>query len=73
MSDLNLRRMLNTAAVTELTGLSERTLLRYRSEGGGIPYVRIGLRRVAYREADVRAWLAGRTFPHRAAELSHAA
>ncbi len=73
MTDLTQRRLMMTAAVSEMTGLSERTLVRHRVEGGGIPYVRLGARRVAYREEDVRAWLAGRTFPHRAAELSHAA
>ena len=73
MDDLIERRLMMTAKVSELTGLSERTLLRHRSEGGGIPYVRLGAKRVAYREADVRAWLAGRTFPHRAAELANAA
>ena len=73
MTDLTPRRLLMTAAVSEMTGLSERTLVRHRVEGGGIPYVRLGARRVAYREEDVQAWLAGRTFPHRAAELSHAA
>ena len=73
MTDLTPRRLLMTAAVSEMTGLSERTLVRHRVEGGGIPYVRLGARRVAYREEDVLAWLAGRTFPHRAAELSHAA
>ena len=73
MTDLTPRRLLMTAAVSEITGLSERTLVRHRVEGGGIPYVRLGARRVAYREEDVRAWLAGRTFPHRAAELANAA
>ena len=73
MTDLTPCRLLMTAAVSEMTGLSERTLVRHRVEGGGIPYVRLGARRVAYREEDVQAWLAGRTFPHRAAELSHAA
>lgn len=73
MTDLTPRRLLMTAAVSEMTGLSERTLVRHRVEGGGIPYVRLGARRVAYREEDVRAWLTDRTFAHRAAELSHAA
>jgi len=73
MAETTLTRMLTRRAVSELTGLSTRTLDRQAADGTGIPYVRIGLRRVAYREADVRAWLAGRTFPHRAAELSHAA
>lgn len=73
MSDPKLRRLMITSAVSKITGLSERTLMRHRSEGGGIPYVRLSANRVAYREEDVRAYLDARTFPHRAAELSHAA
>lgn len=68
-----LKRMLTREAVSELTGLSKRSLERQAKDGTGIPYVRIGLRRIAYREADVRAWLASRTFAHRAAEMSRAA
>lgn len=73
MSDLTQRRLMMTAKVSEITGLSERTLVRHRVEGGGIPYIRLGAKRVAYREEDVRAWLAGRTFGSHAAEFSHAA
>ena len=73
MAETTLNRMLTRAAVSDLTGLSRRTLERQATDGTGIPYVRVGLRKVAYREADVRAWLAGRTFPHRAAELANAA
>lgn len=47
-------------ATSELTGLSEPTLQRQRSVGGGIPYVQLGPRRVAYRMSDIQAWLAGR-------------
>lgn len=45
---------------SELTGLSEPTLQRQRSTGGGIPYVQLGPRRVAYRMSDIQRWLAGR-------------
>lgn len=73
MVDRTMDRLLTRAAVSQLTGLSERTLERQAGDGTGIPYVRIGRRRVAYREADVQAWVASRTFRHRAAELSQAA
>lgn len=46
-----------------------RTLERWRLTGQGPAFVRLG-RRIAYREADVEAWLASRTYPSRAAELA---
>ena len=39
----------------ELCGLSPRTLERYRLEGRGPSFVRLG-RRVLYREEDLVAW-----------------
>lgn len=73
MSDLPQSRLMMTAMVSQITGLSPRTLIRHRVEGGGIPYVRLGAKRVAYREEDVRAWLASRVFQHHAAEFANAA
>ncbi len=35
--------------------VSRRTLQRWRQEGKGPPYVKLG-RRVAYRLADIEAW-----------------
>ena len=40
--------------------LSERTLERMRVTGDGPPFVKTG-RRVAYRSADIDAWIASRT------------
>jgi hypothetical protein len=47
-----------------------RTAQRWRSSGGGPPFVRLGRRRVLYRVADVEGWLAARTYKSRADELS---
>jgi len=52
----------------ELLHVNDRTLLRWRNAGGGPPFVRVGPRRLLYRRRDVEAWLAARTFAHRAAE-----
>lgn len=41
-------------------GISPRTLQRWREEGGGPAFVRLGLRRVGYRPADLDAWVAAR-------------
>lgn len=45
--------------VVERTTLSQRTLQRYRSAGGGPTWSRLG-RRVVYRWADVEAWIRSR-------------
>lgn len=52
--------------------LSSRTLARYRVDGDGPPYCRIGPRCIRYRIEDIDAWVASRVFPHRAAELAGA-
>ena len=52
----------------ELLHVDERTTLRWRSAGGGPLFVRVGPRRILYRRADIDAWIAAHTFPHRAAE-----
>ena len=53
--------------------VSRRTAQRRRATGDGPAFVRLGLRRVAYRLSDCEAWAAARTFAHRAAELARAA
>ena len=51
-----------------------RTAQRWRQTGiGGPAYVRVGLRRVAYRMSDCERWAASHTFRHRADELSRQA
>jgi predicted DNA-binding transcriptional regulator AlpA len=66
------RKYLDEAAMAARLGVSRRTLQRWRAEGGGPPYVRLGPRRVAYEEAAADAWAAGRSFASRAAELAAA-
>ncbi len=48
--------------------LTERTLANQRSEGRGIPFVKIE-KAVRYRAADVEAYLAGVTETTRGSEL----
>lgn len=43
-----------------VTGRSLPTLQRERSRGDGIPFVKVGPRRVAYRLSDIEAYLAAR-------------
>jgi hypothetical protein len=50
--------------------VSARTAQRWRVTGDGPPFVRLGPHRIVYRLSDIEAWAAGRTFAHRADELS---
>jgi predicted DNA-binding transcriptional regulator AlpA len=51
MSDIHLKE----TALADRLGLSVRTLQRWRWQGKGPAYLKLG-HRVAYREEDVRAW-----------------
>jgi len=53
--------LLSTPAVAEITGLSQVTLRRWRTTGGGPRFVRLG-RAVRYRSDDVNAFVEARTF-----------
>jgi predicted DNA-binding transcriptional regulator AlpA len=53
-----------------LLGVSVRTLQRWRRDGGGPNFVRLGARRVGYGEAELERWAAGRSYASRAAELN---
>ncbi|MCW3476329.1 helix-turn-helix transcriptional regulator [Limobrevibacterium gyesilva] len=64
------KRYLNEIVAAQIVGLSPRTLQRMRHEGWGIPYCRMGLRRIVYDADEIEKWATGRTFRHRAAELA---
>jgi predicted DNA-binding transcriptional regulator AlpA len=51
-------------------GITARTAQRWRVSGEGPPWVRLGVRRIAYREADCERWAAERTYSSRAAEAA---
>lgn len=67
------RGLLDEDEAAKLLGVSARTMQRMRYEGWGPEYVRVGLRRIAYSEAALNAYAAGRTHRSRAAELASAA
>ena len=52
-----------------LMNVTPRTTNEWRRLNTGPAYVRVGPRRILYRRSDVDAWLASRTFKHRAHEL----
>jgi excisionase family DNA binding protein len=70
VSELAAEEYLTDPQVAEWLHVDSRTTLRWRTDGGGPPFVRVGARRILYRRADVEAWLAARTFAHRAAEAA---
>ena len=63
-------KLVTQEELAERSGVAVRTVERWRSTGEGPNFVRIGPRKVAYREEAIEAWLSANTFPHRAAELA---
>ena len=60
MSKLN--QFLTTNEAAERLRLSPRTLERFRLDGTGPRWCRVGRRRVIYSAADIDVWTASRTF-----------
>jgi len=63
--------LLSTAKAAEYLGLRPQTLRKWRVTGDGPPYVRLGdspRARVAYKLAELEAWIAARTWRSTAAE-----
>jgi predicted DNA-binding transcriptional regulator AlpA len=52
--------LLRQREAANLLSLSERSLERLRCVGGGPKYVRLSRGRIAYREEDLREWIARR-------------
>lgn len=57
----------------DLLGIARRTLQRWRSEGDGPAYVRLGQRRIGYTDEGLQSFSSDRTFASRAAELAQRA
>ena len=53
--------------------VSARSAQRWRQTGSGPAWLRLGPRRIGYREADCEKWATSRTFRTRAEELAQAA
>lgn len=66
----SVQAFLDERELAATTGLSRRTLQRYRVSGEGPPFTRLGQRRILYRPEDVAAWAEANSFPHRAAEMA---
>jgi hypothetical protein len=64
------QRYLDEDATARRLNVAPRTLQRWRSTGDGPAYIRCGLRRVIYDVGAIDAWVAARTFAHRAAEVT---
>ncbi len=61
---------LNDKEVSARYPVNERSLQRWRNTGDGPPYIRVGARRVLYRESDIIAWMERKTFQSHEAELA---
>jgi predicted DNA-binding transcriptional regulator AlpA len=64
--------LFDEAAAARLLNVSQRTLQRWRNQGSGPAYTRVGPRLIGYRLADVEAWTASRVHPSLAAEMHRA-
>jgi predicted DNA-binding transcriptional regulator AlpA len=51
---------MRTPAAAHYLGIAESTLNKTRLTGDGPPFVKVGLRSVAYCKADLDAWIAAR-------------
>ena len=51
---------MRTPEAAKYVALAESTLTKMRLTGDGPPFVKVGLRAVAYRKADLDAWIAAR-------------
>ena len=49
-------KCIDTAAAAKFVGVSKRTLEKWRCEGGGPPYLKLG-RRVLYCLGDLEEWI----------------
>lgn len=65
-------RYLTEAETARHLKASRRSLQRWRVDGNGPPFIRVGARRVLYDADAIARWTDGRTFAHRAAELTAA-
>lgn len=59
-NDLPLEALANQKQVAAFLGCSPQKLERERWLGNSLPYVKLGMRSVRYRKADVIQWLASR-------------
>lgn len=49
--------LLTTQQVAEIIGISPDTIARYRRQGNGPKYLRLGNNLIRYRRSDVEEWL----------------
>lgn len=56
-------KLLSPQEVSALMGLSVETLAQWRSQGQGLPYIKISRNCVRYRQGDLDSWIAQRIVP----------
>lgn len=70
MTDTTPSAHLTPKQLAERLGVSERTIDRFRVNGDGPRFLRVGARRIVYPLAEVQRWEAGRMATSRAEELA---
>lgn len=70
MSDTASSGHLTPRQLAERLGVSERTIDRFRVNGDGPRFLRVGPRRIVYPLAEVLRWEAGRMASSRAEEMA---
>ena len=55
--DNNDQQLLNEREVAAWLGISAPTLVRHRRDGTGPTFIRLSLRRIAYRRSTIEEWL----------------
>ncbi|MEM1182924.1 MAG: helix-turn-helix domain-containing protein [Acidobacteriota bacterium] len=52
--------LLSEKEAAKLIGFSVRTLQKWRTEGGGPPFIHVSARAIRYQVTDIEAWIEGR-------------
>ena len=52
--------LLTTEEAAKAVGVSSMTMRRYRTNGGGPPFIRMGPKLIRYSAESLRAWVASR-------------
>ena len=60
ISSHGIEPLISERQLCELLGIGLPTIARWRTEGKGPRFIVLGVRRLAYRPSDVKAWLAER-------------
>ncbi len=67
---MNDGKYLSETELSALLRVSQRTIQRWRANGDGPPFIRVGAKSIRYELSSCKAWAEKRTFIHHAQELT---